>query len=102
MSRAGLLTLVIFGTLLRLSVAAVAQTVETLKPADCLADAKTAAATADYGGKTYYFKSQACKEHFLTDPERYSQLYDALAELKNAGKPLPKPKPLDNASAVPS
>jgi YHS domain-containing protein len=76
--------------------------VDTLKPADCMTDVKGAAASVDYGGKSYYFKSQACKEQFLTDPERYSQLYDALAELKNAGKPLQKPKSLDNASAVPS
>lgn len=79
-----------------------AQKTDAVKPTDCIADAKTAAATAEYGGKPYYFQNQACKDEFLTDPERYSQLYDALLELKAQGKPLQKPKPLDNASQVPS
>lgn len=69
---------------------------------ECIAEAQGAAASAQYGGKTYHFKTQACKEEFLADPERFSQLYDALQELKAQGKPLVKPKPLDNASMVPS
>jgi YHS domain-containing protein len=74
-----------------------------VKAADCLADGDgDAVASTDYGGKTYYFRSQACKDEFLTDPERFSQLYDALLELRAQGKPLQKPKPLDDASMVPS
>lgn len=79
------------------------QNSQPLRPADCLvAGAQDAAASAEYGGKTYYFRSQACKDEFLTDPERFSQLYDALLELKAEGKPLQKPKPHDDASLVPS
>lgn len=78
------------------------QVAKPLRPADCLAVGPDAAASAEYGGKTYYFRSQACKDEFLTDPERFSQLYDALLELKAQGKPLQKPKPQDDASMVPS
>jgi Cu+-exporting ATPase len=31
----------------------------------------TAQATAEYGGRTYYFCSVSCKENFVSDPERY-------------------------------
>lgn len=73
------------------------------RPIDCLVSgAQDAVASAEYGGKTYYFRSQTCKVEFLTDPERFSQLYDALQELKAEGKPLQKPKPNDDASMVPS
>jgi len=73
------------------------------RPADCvLASPQGAAASAQYGGKTYYFSSQACKDEFLTDAERYSQLYDALLELKAQGKPLAKPRPPADISLVPS
>ena len=76
---------------------------QTPRPADCLAmGAGDAAASTEHAGKTYYFRSQACKDEFLTDPERFSQLYDALLELKAEGKPLQKPKPQDDASMVPS
>ena len=68
---------------------------------NCLSTAPDAL-RVEYGGKTYGFTSQACKDEFLTDPERYSQLYNALLELEAQGKPLDKPKPFDNASAVPS
>ena len=72
-------------------------------PAQCvLPGVEGAAATAEYGGKTYYFRDAACKDEFLTDPERYSQLYDALLELQAEGKALPKPKPREEASLVPS
>ena len=70
-------------------------------PADCiLAGPEGAAASVEYGGKTYHLRDAACKEEFFTDPERYSQLYDALLELKAEGKPLPKPPA--PASAVPA
>ena len=73
----------------------------TPKPADCiLPGPQGAVASAEYGGKTYYFRNQDCKEEFLADPERYSQLYDALLELKAQGKTVKKP-PTD-FSAVPA
>lgn len=54
--------------------------------------------TAEFGGKSYAFASAACRDQFLSDPERYSQLYDALAELEASGKPaVSRP-----ASLVPS
>ena len=71
------------------------------KPSECLAEPAQAVASAVYGGKTYHFKSQACKEEFLTDPERYSQLYDALIELKAQGRQPAKPA-ASEASLVPS
>lgn len=74
-----------------------------LTPSQCvLPGAKGAAATAEYDGKTYYFRDAACKDEFLTDPERYSQLYDALLELQAEGKKLPPPKAREEASLVPS
>ena len=103
-----LLVVLTLGVMWRVAVAAPDQSTQTTeapktpRPTECMADPKSAAVSAEYGGKTYYFKNQACKDEFLTDPERYSQLYDALLELKAQGKPLQKPKPLDNASAVPS
>ena len=33
----------------------------------------TAAATAEYNGKTYYFCSSGCKDSFLKEPEKYVQ-----------------------------
>lgn len=36
-----------------------------------MADAKTAAATSVYQGKTYYFCSLGCKKEFDKDPEKY-------------------------------
>jgi YHS domain-containing protein len=36
-------------------------------------DEKTAAATSTYEGKTYYFCSQACKESFDRQPQKYLQ-----------------------------
>jgi YHS domain-containing protein len=82
---------------------AASSTPTTPKPADCvLPGAEGAAASTEFGGKTYYFTNEACKDEFLTDPERYSQLYDALLELKAQGSAFPKPKPRDDASLVPS
>lgn len=79
-----------------------AQVPSSPKPADCLVtDPRDAVAAAEYGGKTYHFNSAACKDEFLTDPERYSQLYDALLELRAKGQ-LAKAKPRDEASLVPS
>lgn len=65
----------------------------------CLAKAGAAPAFAvAHGGKTYRMASEACRDQFLTDPERYAQLYDALLELEAEGTPLRAPAP----SLVPS
>ncbi len=32
---------------------------------------KTAAASYEYDGKTYYFCSTACKESFVREPQKY-------------------------------
>ncbi|MDQ3815659.1 MAG: hypothetical protein M3347_17230 [Armatimonadota bacterium] len=103
MRRFSFLLFIMLGAMrIALAVPAQAPQAATPKPADCIADPKAAVASVEHGGKTYYFNHPACKDEFLTDPERYSQLYDALLELKAEGKPLQKSKPLDNASAVPS
>ena len=34
-------------------------------------DEKTAAATAEYRGKMYFFCARSCKEKFVQDPEKY-------------------------------
>ena len=64
-------------------------------PEECIA--KPAVVVA-FAGKTYRLASEACRAQFLADPERYSQLYDALLELQASGASI-APAP---ASAVPS
>jgi YHS domain-containing protein len=72
-----------------------------IEPEECLVrrGAKPAA-TATFNGKTYAFSKAGCREQFLADPERYAQLYDALAEMAAAGE-LRAPAPRE-ASLVPS
>jgi hypothetical protein len=54
--------------------------------------------TVEHQGKTYELRYADCRDEFLTDPERYSQLYDALLEMKAEGQKVEPPK----ASLVPS
>ena len=54
--------------------------------------------SVEHNGKTYNFRFADCREEFLTDPERYSQLYDALAELHAEGVKIESAPP----SLVPS
>jgi len=69
------------------------------EPEACIAKAgDRAAVVATHGGKSYRLASEACREQFLSDPERYSQLYDALLELAAEGTPLRPATP----SLVPS
>lgn len=69
-------------------------------PEECLVQKSGAPAVeVPYGDKTYRLANDACRAEFLTDPERYAQLYDALAELAAEGKPLAAPR---SASLVPS
>ena len=41
----------------------------------------TPAFTVEHAGKTYGLRTEECRDEFLTDPERYAQLYEALHEL---------------------
>jgi YHS domain-containing protein len=71
----------------------------SLQPEECLVrPGQRAVASATFEGKTYEFAKVECREEFLSDPERYAQLYDALAELMAAGE-VPPPR---EASLVPS
>ena len=67
-------------------------------PEECFVAKGKPAATVEHNGKTYGFRFAACRDEFLTDPERYSQLYDALAELHAAGAKIESRPP----SLVPS
>ena len=68
-------------------------------PEECLAKADDQSAiVVSYGDKSYLMANEACRAQFLTDPERYSQLYDALRELEREGTPLAPSAP----SLVPS
>jgi hypothetical protein len=55
------------------------------KPGDALALVVT------HGGKTYRMANEACRAQFVSDPERFAQLYDALVELEAEGTPLRAP-----------
>ena len=55
--------------------------------------------TVTHAGKSYRLASEACRTQFLSDPERYAQLYDALHELAAEGAPVTAPA---SASLVPS
>ncbi|HYR30005.1 MAG TPA: hypothetical protein VEU30_16160 [Thermoanaerobaculia bacterium] len=68
-------------------------------PEECLVAKGKPAATAEHAGKTYEFRFADCAEEFLTDPERYAQLYDALLELQAQGRVV---KRVPAASLVPS
>lgn len=52
----------------------------------------------EHSGRTYAVASMECRDLFLIDPERYSQLFDALIELQEQGKNVTPPQP----SLVPS
>ncbi|HEX2061628.1 MAG TPA: hypothetical protein VHK90_12885 [Thermoanaerobaculia bacterium] len=55
-------------------------------PEQCLAKSGDAFVVA-HAGRTYRMASEECRAQFLSDPERFSQLYDALLELEAAGRP---------------
>ena len=61
-------------------------------PEECLRKAgDPSAVSIAHGSKTYWVATEACRAQFLGDPERYSQLYDALLELEAEGTPLRAP-----------
>jgi YHS domain-containing protein len=67
-------------------------------PEECLVTRGAAPFSVVHGAKTYGFRYADCREEFLTDPERFAQLYDALLEMHAEGLKVEKPK----ASLVPS
>lgn len=64
----------------------------TAVPEECLASAGDASALpVTHAGKTYRMANEACRAQFVSDPERFAQLYDALLELEAEGTPLRAP-----------
>lgn len=71
-----------------------------IEPEECLVPpGSTAAASVEHDGSLYEFASVECRELFLSDPERYSQLFDALAEL---GVLPSDPRSSETVSLVPN
>jgi YHS domain-containing protein len=67
---------------------------------DCIPKpGSTPQVTVEHEGKTYGLRSEPCRVEFLSDPERYAQLYDALLELQRSGQKAPEKGPV---SLVPS
>lgn len=54
--------------------------------------------SVEHNARTYQFRFADCRDEFLSDPERYSQLYDTLLELHAEGARIEAPR----ASLVPS
>lgn len=72
---------------------------EAPPPESCIVtDGASSPVTVEHAGREYRLASALCREEFLTDPERYAQLYDALLELAAAGKRIAPATP----SLVPS
>jgi len=71
---------------------------ESPQPEDCIKQSDSSVAVI-HAGKSYRLASEACRVQFLSDPERFAQLYDALLELEKDGKPVVAPS---KASLVPS
>ena len=59
-------------------------------PEECLVVKGSGAVSVAHEGKTYNFHFEDCRDEFLTDPERFAQLYDALLELAAAGAVIEK------------
>jgi YHS domain-containing protein len=67
---------------------------------DCIpGPAERSAVEVEYAGRTYGLRSEECRALFESDPERYSQLYEALIELAKMGQEPPRK---DAVSLVPS
>ena len=70
-----------------------------VEPEACLVPPGAAAvASVEYAGKIYELASIECRELFLTDPERYSQLFDALAQMGASAEA----EPIEEPSLVPN
>jgi YHS domain-containing protein len=86
--------------LLAASLPAAAAAAAELRLEDCIPEAgERPAVEVEYAGKTYGLRSEDCRALFESDPERYSQLYEALLELAKLGQEPPKK---DAVSLVPS
>lgn len=71
-----------------------------VEPEACVVpDGSTPAASVVHAGRVYELTSAECRDLFLTDPERYAQLFDALAEL--AARPS-RPRIQEPVSLVPN
>ena len=66
------------------------------EPEECFATRRDRVVeSASHAGRTYQFKRAGCRALFESDPERYSQLFDALAELEAQGVAVePEPESL--------
>lgn len=73
-----------------------AAALSAIEPETCIAPGGTV--KVEHAGKRYALASAECRDLFLSDPERFSQLFDALTELAAAGKRVAPPQP----SLVPS
>ena len=73
-----------------------AAALSAVEPETCIAPGGTV--IVEHAGKRYALASSDCRDLFLSDPERYSQIFDALTELATAGKPAAPAQP----SLVPS
>jgi hypothetical protein len=78
---------------------AMAAAAQEPQPETCRKATGPGAVTVTYSGREYRLADEACREQFLSDPERYAQLYDALSELEKAGGRVDQPA---SASLVPS
>ena len=67
-------------------------------PEECLVVKGKGAVAVEHEGKTYQFRFEDCREEFLSDPERFAQLYDALLEMAAEGAVIESAPP----SLVPS
>ena len=63
-------------------------------PEECLVTSGVAVVTVEHAGKSYNLRHADCGEEFAKDPERYSQLYDALLELHAQGAVIKSAPPL--------
>ena len=69
------------------------------EPEECfVAKNDSVVETVSHAGRTYGFRKTGCKALFESDPERYAQLFDALAEMDAAGGTVK----VEQASLVPS
>ena len=81
-----------------LTAATIANAQDAPQPEECVVRGRQRSVDVVHQGTTYRLASEACRAEFLTDPERYAQLYDALEELALAGGEIAAPA----ASLVPS
>ena len=74
---------------------------DAIDPTSCPTTADDASGfEVTHEGRTYYVANAACRDAFIAEPERYAQLFDALAELEAEGR-APAPQ-ADASSLVPS